>query len=46
MSKEEKIKAIVSKYLYTRDDILDMDEVDGLALEIAKLLDKADWTNL
>ena len=37
MSKERMI-TIIKEYLYTRDDILDMNEVDNLAIEIVKRL--------
>lgn len=38
MSKEDQVKKIIEDYLYTRDDILDLDEVSGIAEELAKRL--------
>lgn len=38
MNKEEQVKKIISDYLYTRDDILDLNEVGQIANDLTNLL--------
>lgn len=38
MTKEEQVKQIISEYLYTRDDILDSNEVERIAADLTMKL--------
>jgi len=38
MSKEDQVKKIISEYLYTRDDILDLNEVEQIVNDLTERL--------
>jgi hypothetical protein len=38
MTKQEQVEQAIADYLYTRDDVLDLNEVDDIARELAKKL--------